>query len=175
MLCVATLLFVSAIDGSGAPKPTEYDVKAAYLFNFGKFVKWPAANDTHDNFPICVLGQDHFGQALDKTVAGEKINRLPVTVRRVMSADEATGCRVVFVDGSEERRLTTVLPILNRAGVLTVSDMAGFVDRGGMIQFQLVDDRVRFEVNLDAAEHAGLSLSSDLLKVATKVRRGGAS
>jgi hypothetical protein len=171
------LLFVFVVIHSAsaaAPKPSEYDVKAAYLFNFGKFVKWPASNDAR-NFTICVLGQDHFGEALDRTVSGEKINSLPVVVRRIASVDEAAGCRVVFIDASEERRLATVLPILSRAGVLTVSDMPTFLDRGGMIQFQLVGDRVRFEVNLDAAERAGLALSSDLLKVATKVRRGGAS
>jgi YfiR/HmsC-like len=169
-------LVASCVNLCAADKPSEYEVEAAYLFNFTKFVKWrPATNDARTSFPICVLGQDHLGEALDKTVSGEKIDGLPVTAVRVTTMEQAVTCRVVFVDESEQRRLASILPALSQAGVLTVSNMPGFADRGGIIQFHLVEGRVRFEVNLDAAESAGLTLSSDLLKVATRVRRRGMS
>jgi len=161
---------------AGQTSPTEYDVKAAYLFNFGKFVKWPAAKQARrgEPFNICVLGQDRFGGALERVTSGEAINGSPVGIRRLTTPEEAASCQIVFVDKSEERRMPMLLPQLERANVLTVSDMPGFSDHGGMIQFLLAGDRVRFEVNLSAAEKAGLSLSSDLLKVAAKVRRSGA-
>jgi transcriptional regulator of aromatic amino acid metabolism len=122
---------------------------------------------------ICVLGQDHFGGALDKVVSGERINSLPVTVKHVNAVEQAASCQILFIDRSEQRRLDSLLSALN-LGVLTVSDMPGFLNHGGMIEFQLINDRVRFEVNLSAAEKSGLSLSSDLLKVAVRVMRAGA-
>jgi len=152
-------------------KPTEFQVKAAYLFNFGKFVKWPANNTSpSDTFNICVLGSDPFGEVLDSTVSGERIEGRKVTVRRVSSAAEAASCRIAFVGRSEEGRLGAIMPALGRSPVLTVSDITGFVDREGIIEFVMDHDRVRFEVNLAAAQRAGLTLSSELLKVATSVK-----
>lgn len=152
------------------PSGTEYQIKAAYLFNFGKFVKWPAP-PAGDSFSICVLGADPFGQVLDATVRDEKIDSKPVVARRISNAQEATSCRVVFISQSEESRARKILPALAKAGVLTVSDMPGFLDHGGMIQFTSAGNRIRFEVNLDAAQDAQLTLSSELLKVASSVRR----
>jgi hypothetical protein len=154
--------------------PTDYDVKAAYLFNFGKFVKWPGTViSSQDTFPICILGEDPFGGALQSTVAGEQIEGKRVAVRQIETSSEALNCRILFISDSEQRRLSSVLATLEHAPVLTVSDMDDFADRRGMIQFVLDHDRVRFEVNLSAAEKAGLALSSDLLKVATAVKREG--
>ena len=155
-------------------KPTEFQVKAVYLFNFGKFVKWPApAHPGKDTFSICVLGGDPFGTTLDSTVAGERIDGRRVNVRRISAAAEAGNCRIVFVSSSEQGRVSSVIATLAQQPVLTVSDMEGFVDRHGMIGFVMDHDRVRFEVNLSAAEKAGLTLSSELLKVATSVKREG--
>lgn len=152
--------------------PTEYQVKAAYLLDFGKFVTWPpAAQAAHQNaFTLCVLGGDPFGRILDSTVSGEKINNKPVKVRRIRSARDAAECNVVFVSENEERLSVRTISSLNKPGTLTVSDSPGFLDRGGMIQFVRSGDRVRFEVNLKAARDAGLTLSSELLKVASAVR-----
>jgi hypothetical protein len=153
------------------PKPTEYQVKAAYLANFGKFIEWPEKpNGEVATFPVCVLGQDPFGPALEAAVAGETIGRAPMEARRITSAQDAGNCRVVFVCAAEEARLKAMLPKLAK-GVLTVSDIPDFVKHGGMIQFVLEGNRVRFEVNLAAAQRAGLNLSSELLKLATAVRR----
>jgi hypothetical protein len=116
-----------------------------------------------------VLGDDPFGAILDNTVRGEKINGKPVTVRRVHTIQEAKGCSVLFVSDSGERLSRKTISFLNKSGMLTVSDARGFWESGGIIQFVFSGNRIRFEVNLDAAQEAGLSLSSELLKVARAV------
>jgi uncharacterized protein DUF4154 len=164
------LAFFFPLALSAQPSGTEYQIKAAYLLNFGKFVKWPSS-PSGNSFSICVLGSDPFGTILDSTVRDEKIDAKQVVARRIANVSEATGCQVVFISRLEQGELRKSLPRLTKAGVLTVSDMPGFLDRGGMIQFTLAGNRIRFEVNLDAAQDAELTLSSELLKVASAVRR----
>ena len=158
-------------------KPSEYQVKAAYLYNFGRFVKWPAgvAAGKTDSFPVCVLGRDPFGSILDSTLAGEALEGKPVAIRRIASGQDAADCRILFVSSTEEHHLKEILAAIDQAGVLTVSDIPGFSRRGGMIQFVMEGDRVRFEINLATAESARLVLSSELLKVAAAVRRNARS
>jgi len=154
------------------PKPTEYQVKAVYLYNFGRFVTWPVRATAGDEpFGVCVLGQDPFGPILDAAVAGETIDRAHVVVRRLAKPQEAASCRVLFISSSQNDDLKEILIALDKQSVLTVSDMPQFVRRGGMIQFLLDGNRVRFEVNLAAAGRAGLNLSSEVLRLATNVRR----
>ncbi len=157
-----------------AARHSEYEVKAAYLYNFGRFIEWPqnGAPAQARDFAICVLGQDPFGQALDATVSGEQIDGKNVVPVRIAKADEAGGCRVVFISPSEGRQLKEILAILAKSSILTVSDMPKFVDSGGMVEFVISDQRVRFEINLAAARGVGLTLSSELLKVAANVRQG---
>lgn len=159
------------------PKPNEYQVKATYLYNFGRFVKWPetAPAGKGDSFSVCVLGQDPFGSVLDSTLAGEALEGKPVVLRRLSKPQDAGDCRILFISTTEEKHLKEILTALDENGVLTVSDMPGFTRRGGMIQFVLEGDRVRFEINLSSAESARLVLSSELLKVATNVKRNGRS
>jgi len=154
-------------------KPKEYEVKAAYLYNFGRFVRWPADVPTaqHNSFPICVLGQDPFGASLDTTIADESIKGKSVLVKRILRPQDAVSCHILFISSSEESRLKEILTALDRTSVLTVSDMPQFTRRGGIIQFVVEANRVRFEVNLTSAERSGLTLSSQLLKVANSVRR----
>jgi YfiR/HmsC-like len=158
------------------PKAEEYQVKAVYLYNFGRFVEWPASAKKGDSFAICVLGRDPFGAALDTTLAGAAIDNQKLVARRIASAREATNCRILFISASESAHGKDILSGLEKAAVLTVSDMPGFASNGGMIQFVLQENKVRFEVNLTAAEKAGLSFSSQLLKVATDIKKepGGA-
>jgi hypothetical protein len=154
-------------------KPTEYEVKATYLYKFGRFVEWPAklTQAQSDSFSICVLGHDPFGPALNVMIADETIAGKSVTAKRVPTPHEAANCRVLFIGSSERARLKQILTALGDSSVLTVSDLPEFTQRGGMVQFISEGDRVRFEVNLVAAERAGLTLSSELLKVAINVRR----
>ncbi|MCU1286407.1 MAG: hypothetical protein JWO13_2757 [Acidobacteriales bacterium] len=161
-----------ATTSSAQARATEYQVKAAYLYNFGKFVSWPPAQTNDgDSFGVCVLGKDPFGSSLDATIANATVANKKIVAKRITSADEAVGCRIVFIGNSEAARLEKLLPSLNKMGALTVSDIPRFINRGGMIQFVLNENRIRFEVNLTPAETAGLTLSSELLKVAASVKR----
>jgi hypothetical protein len=175
-LAIVWVLFAVS-SALGQQKPNEYQVKAAYLYNFGRFVEWPAnvKAPKSDTFTVCVLGQDPFGPALDSTLAGETMGGKSVAARRISTPQEAVNCQILFVSSSEGRRLSKIVEALDRECVLTVSDMPQFSQRGGMIQFVLEEKRVRFEVNLTAVQHVGLSLSSELLKVAATVRRNSSS
>jgi len=154
------------------PKPGEYDVKAVYLYSFGKFVRWPAETlAKSDSFPICVLVNDPFGSSLDTAVAGSAIDGKGAEARRISRPQEALDCRILFVSSSETNRLKDILAALDKENILTVSDIPQFSKLGGMIQFVQEGNKIRFEVNLAAAENAGLTLSSELLKVATAVRK----
>ena len=154
------------------PQANESQVKAAFLYNFGKFVKWPNP-PTENTFTLCILGQDtSFGTVLESIVAGESIDGKPINVRRLGNADEAASCRILYISSSEQNRLTAILAALNNHPVLTVSDIPKFADRGGMIQFRLEDNRVRFAINLAPAASAGIGMSSELLKVAVSVKSG---
>ena len=168
---IASALLSPACLHAQRSSPSEYEVKAAYLYDFGKFVTWPAKAATGDEFPICVLGEDPFGAAFDATIAGETINGKKVMVNRIAKPQEAVSCRILFISASEERQLKEILATLDKTSVLTVSDISQFTRRGGMIQFVIDANRVRFEVNVTTAERAGLTLSSQLLKVAINVRR----
>lgn len=169
---VLWLLF-AASSVFGQEKPGEYQVKAAYLYNFGRFVEWPAkvTNATTGPFTICVLGEDPFGQALDATLAGEMRGNQKVAAKRISSPLESVDCQILFISSSEAKRLNKIVEALGNSAVLTVSDIPQFLQRRGMIQLVLEGDRIRFEVNLTATQRAGLTLSSELLKVATAVRK----
>lgn len=152
-------------------KPTDSQVKAVYLINFARFVEWPDKLGTQqDSFTICVLGPDPFGRTLDTMLAGEKIAGRIAVAKRISTPQDSFDCRILFVSSVETGSINRMLETAKKQGVLTVSDMPHFANRGGMIQFVTDDKRVRFEVNLTAAQRAGLTLSSELLKVATVVR-----
>lgn len=158
---------------TAAEKPSEYEVEAAYLFNFGKFVTWPATSgDSKAPLTICVLGEDPLGSALHHIVSGEKIGDKPVLDKQISNMEEAAACSILYISSSEENHLTRILSSVKNAPVLTVSDIPDFLARGGIIQFVLRDNRVRFEVNLAPVKHDHLTLSSELLKVAASVQRG---
>lgn len=154
------------------PKPTEYEVQAAYLSNFGRFVEWPMkpAVSDKDPFYVCVLGQDPFGPLLDAALKGETIGGAPLAAKKVASVAEAAGCRIAYVNPAKDTPLRGVLLALASSNVLTVGETADFTQQGGMIQFVLDGNRVRFEINLAAAQRARLNLSAQLLKVAVAVR-----
>ena len=181
LLCVLLVIVCSPFSGNylfaQRPKPNEYQIKATYLYNFGRFVKWPGSLlvGKSDSFVVCVFGQDPFGAVLDATLAGETLDGKPVTLRRISRSQDAVECRILFISSTEEKHLKDILVALDENGVLTVSDMPGFTRRGGMIQFVLDGDKVRFEINLASAENAKLVFSSELLKVAASIKRNGRS
>jgi hypothetical protein len=173
---VAALLAICVCPvGAQSPPRGEYEIKAAYLFTFARFVEWRPQSSRDDSaFTICVLGTDPFGAVLDTTLAAAAIRGRKVGARRLTAADAATGCHIVFVGASEDPRIGTTIASLTASGTLTVSDMPRFAERGGMIQFVTTANRVRFEINLGSARQAGLTMSSELLKVASAVRNNTA-
>ena len=150
----------------------EYRVKAAFLYNFARFVDWPPEHSAGPDEPIvlAVLGEDPFGAILDDTVRGKTINQKPFTVRRFRSLEELEPCHVLFISRSESRRLPEILRALEYHSTLTVSDVEGFLRKGGMIHFVVEEGSVRFDINLEPAERAELAVSSQLLKVARTVK-----
>jgi hypothetical protein len=163
------LCFLAASPILAQGPPTEDDVKAAYLFNFSHFVRYPAANPAIKTFDICLLGRDSIDRVLQSVVQNENVDDRPVRMIEFDRAVDARACAIVFMGSSESGRIDKDLAALDGSNALTVSDVPHFTERGGMIQFVLRNDRVRFAVNLSSAEHARLSLSSELLKVALSV------
>lgn len=158
---------------SQQPSPTEYQVKAAFLFNFAKFVEWPKSSYMGDEAPfsICVLGQDPFGDALN-TLRGKFVANRPVAVWRIKDAAAGWHCQILFVSSSEKSRLSAIFGAMRGAHTLLVGETDGFAARGGAIQFTLEENHVRFAINPEAIRRAGLEISSKLLALATIVRDG---
>lgn len=149
----------------------EYQVKAAMLYNLVKFVDWPQKSAGNDLAPFksCVIGKNPFGPALDslngKTVKGRKL--LSVQLSRI---DEISACQMLFISGSEKRKLAEILETAHRHNVLTISDIERFAASGGMIGLVDIEGKVRLEANLDAVRQTDLKISSQLLKLARIVK-----
>jgi len=167
-LCVLLSAWVGAPAQVAAP--TEYQVKAAFLYNFGRYVEWPPQARPPASFTICVLGEDPFGPVLDELIKGKSIQRMKLATRRLERVEDAGNCQILFISSSENGRLEHILAVLHGRSVLTVGEAERFAHRGGMINFRLEGSKVRFEVNLDATEQAGLTISSQLLKLARIIR-----
>jgi len=154
-------------------RPAEYELKAAFLYNFIKFTEWPAQalGKQEEPFVIGVLGKDPFGAALDKLIDGETIHNKSIVARRFPKMDEAAAnSHVLFISSSEENNLLSILKVLDGQAVLTVSEIANFAQRGGVIDLKKENNRIVFEINLLAAKRAGLSMNAQLLKLAKTVR-----
>jgi len=163
--------FLLAPGSTAADAALEYDVKAAFLLNFTKFIEWPpsAFAGPQSPFEICVLGQDPFGRALDEVLQGETVNGRPLVSRRITQPPTAKNCQLLFVDAAL-KDLDQILAALPH-GILTVGEGDSFLKDGGMIAFILDNRRVRFDINQTAADHAGIKLSAKLLTVARSIAR----
>ena len=144
----------------------EYEIKAAYLYNFIKYVDWPSYGDT---ISIGVLGYDPFGTAL-APLNGKVVKGRRLVIKHLDSVREAQQCQIIFVSSSEKQRLQEIFESLRSARVLTVGETQGFADGGGIINFIEENNKVRFEINADAARRTGLNISSELLKLARLVK-----
>ena len=161
---------ISLPPGGRSDESLEYRVKAAYLLNFTRYVEWPervAATDSALN--ICVLGADPFGRVLDLTVAGRTAHGRPLQVRRIRAAAESPGCEVVFVSRQTWQRTPPSLKALEQTGSLTVGESEEFARGGGVIGFVILDETVRFVVNDEARDRAGLRISSRMLSLAAAI------
>lgn len=173
LLLLILLVSVSGARAQANP-PSEYQVKAAFLFNFAKFIDWPsnAFAGPQSPFAICILGADPFGKTIDDAMERKMIGDHPVVVQRAKDAADARRCQMVFVSASEKQRTAEIIGRLQGASVLIVGETERFADSGGTIELMLEQNHVRFAINTDAAETAGLKISSKLLALA-KIVRGG--
>lgn len=168
LFLTAVLLAAAASEGALG----EYEVKAAFLFNFGKFIEWPKDSfQARDPvFVIGVLGTDPFGGVLDQISQGGIIRGKPVRIRRFNTLRDLNRCHVLFISRSESASLSEIVSTLGRDPVLTVGDSEGFLRSGGAIGLFLAEGKVRFAINLKATERAGLTVSSKLLRLASSVQ-----
>jgi hypothetical protein len=175
---LAWLLVLAALCLSGAHAQSQdrapaAEVKAAFLLKFPSFVEWPASQQASGAFVIGIAGAPEIHDELRTYAAGQKIHGRPVQVRLIESPDEIAGVHMLFIGRDETARLQQFAAAANANPVLIVTDTPDGLQRGGMINF-VTRDRVQFEIALDAAEKAGLRLSSRLLSVAIRVKKGEA-
>lgn len=164
-----------AAQPSTAAELSDEEVKAAFLYNFGSYVQWPQSNRSDDTIDIAVLGAPRIAAELARTVRGRTIQGMPVRVRRLRAMGELNDDEVLFIGADENWRLAQLIESIAGRPTLIVTDAPDGLADGSMINFQLVDRRVRFEISLARAEDAGLMLSSRLLSAALRVettRRG---
>ncbi|MSU57808.1 MAG: YfiR family protein [Pedosphaera sp.] len=150
----------------------EYQVKAAFLYNFTQFTDWPASAFASTNAPIVIgiVGEDPFGKTMDEVVSGEVVRGRLLVLKRLGADEDLRGCHVLFISRSAKERLPAMLSQLKGSPVLTVSDLNGFGQQGGMVNLLLVNKTVKMEINQAAAEEAGLQISAKLLKLARIVK-----
>ena len=173
-IAVALLSLAAAAVARAQASPTEYQVKAVFLFNFSQFVDWPPAAFADNRAPLVigVLGDDPFGATLDEIVRGETVNGRSLVVRRYQSIDQVAACHILFIDRSQQAQLEAIVAALKNRSVLTVGDFEDFARRGGMVRFVTVGNRIRLRINLAAAQQAELDISSKLLRPADIVQPG---
>ena len=167
---MGTLLLISHSASIRAQEaaPVEYQVKAAFLLNFARFIEWPADAFANDQSPIlfCEFRQDPFQGALDQITQGKSIGSRTLAVRRVQNLPDLKTCQLVFVGSAQDKFLPGILDSLKATSALVVGESDNFAERGGGIQFYLDDNKVRFSVNVDATKRARLNVSSKLLSLA---------
>jgi len=168
-----TLNWASPADAQAgdASDSSEYLIKAGFIYNFAKFVEWPSTSFPQSDSPIVigVLGTDPFGNVLDHIVADKKIGSRGFVVRRYKwgkDLKDLRDCQILFISASEKAHTDEVVEFVKWLPILTIGETPGFAERGGVIRFTLEDNRVRFEVNVDAAHKANLNISSRLLTLA---------
>ena len=163
----------SSMGAAQSDQPSEYEVKAAFLFNFTKFVEWPedSFSDPHAPIVIGIIGEDPFGGSLPGIIAGQRVQGRPIAIMNYHRGDDLRRCHILFVSDSERLYTAQILTGLQDASVLTVSDINGFAAAGGMMQFVKQGNRIHFVVNLNAAMQTRLRVSAKLLALAQVVNR----
>lgn len=172
VLALLASLAPAGLRAEEAGTPVEYQVKAAFLFNFTKFVEWP--DDVfQENGPLrlCILGADPFGGSLDGIVRGETVNGRPLAIERHRELADLSACHLLFVSRSERARLREIFEAVDGDSVLTVGDSPGFLAAGGMIELTLEGSKVRFAIDQAKAERSRLKISSKLLRLAVDQRQ----
>lgn len=158
-----------------AQEATEADVKSAFLFNFTKFVEWPPETFPREDSPVNVgvYGDEAFTTTLRTLLADKKAHGRSFTVKRLTNPAEAKTCEILFFRESETKKMGAVYDSIKKLPILTVGESADFLEQGGMFNLFFEDKQLRFEVSPGTAENAKLTISSKLLRLATRIRNGG--
>ena len=170
-LCLSLILRLAVGAGRAQEaQPSEYQIKAAYLFNFAKFVEWPPRAFTEATSPIVIgiLGETRLNADLERTIRDKTVNNRPLAIKECRSPADATNCHILFISTSEKKRLPEILEGLRGASVLTVGETDRFTETGGMINFVQESNKIRFQINDGAARSVGLKISSKLLSLALR-------
>lgn len=170
LLRFIAFLFLLVPAAAAVAAEGEYQVKAAMLYNFAKFVEWPADSFGGDNrITFCIAGKSPLNGPIQQ-IQGKQVKGRTVSIRQVGRPDDVGGCQLLFIPQSEHARLSTYLQQAGQHSVLTVSDLERFTASGGMIGFYEDDNKVRFEINQEAAQKRRLQISSQLLNLARRAR-----
>lgn len=153
---------------SQAEAPGEYQVKAAFLYHFATFVDWPASvfSRANEHFRVCIIGKDPFGKSLDTTLRSKKIHDHELEIRRNPPKTELHDCHVLYLARSQSTQPNTFHKLYGHTNVLTVGENKTFIEHGGMIEFFMENQKVRFAINPKAVKQANLTISSKLLRLA---------
>jgi hypothetical protein len=173
-IALGILLGVGARAGAADEyRADEYRIKAAFLYNFAKFIEWPvqAFKSPSDPIVIGVLGKNPFGDALADAVSGKTLGGRAFQVREVTDAQQAAACQIVFVSSSERKRLGPLFSRIGNASVLTVGETDNFASEGGIINFKIDAGIVRLQINVEAARKQQLRISAKLLNLAEIVEK----
>lgn len=168
LFALAAAVMLAAVAAAQSDQPSEYEVQAAFLFNFTKFVEWPESSfsDPHSPIVIGIVGEDPFGDALVRIISGQKSQGRSIVIIKYRRGDDLRRCHILFVSDSERLHSAQILAGLHDASVLTVSDIDGFAEAGGAMQFVMQENRVHFVANLNAATQSKLRVSAKLLALA---------
>lgn len=167
VLAGLALLRPSLSAAAEAEKPTEYEVKSAFLFHFARLTEWPAAAAAGDPFVVAVVGQDPFGPALERVLEGQSVHGRPLVLRRAATPESLPERPQILFIAAERAEAARILRHFRDQPVLTVGEMEGFGEMGGIVNFFVTGEgRIRFEINVRQAESKGLRMSSQVLKLA---------
>jgi len=166
--CCIYLLTFAANHTFAQSKAEEYQVKAVFLYNFTQFIDWPekAFKSPDEPFIIGIMGDDPFGNYIDRTVEGELIGTHPIKIKRCHDLRSALSCHILYINSFDREWLRTILNSVSEKNILTVSDDPSFNNLGGIIRFYTEDNKIRLQINLPRSKEAELSISSKLLSVA---------
>ena len=172
-LAALCALLMAGLAAAAESEPQEFAVKAVYLSKFGLYVEWPptAFSSSTTAFNLCVGGEDPFGADLDKAAANQRIGNRAIVVRRLKTVERDSGCHILYISSTDRRSIRQVIETVHGSNVLVVSDAASPAAAGSIINFVIKDNRVRFDIDEEAAAKNGLTISSKLLGLALNVKR----
>jgi len=149
---------------------SEYEVKAGFIYNIAKFIEWPkdTFSDAKKPITLCIVGTNPFGSALD-TIANKTVQNRTLVIKHMRKSNDLRTCHMLFVSASEKGNLSQILEMLAGASTCTIGDTGGYAQQGIMINFLIEEEKIRFEINIERARRAKLTISSKLLKLAKTI------